>query len=97
MQAVALKPEHVIPVSGLAVPPLVVMTVGMRTTLKPKTSENEICMISCLIHHEFPINKAAPQPPFQTHFCGECLFFSILLSISNTLYPPGTPMSSLCG
>ncbi|XP_063858449.1 DNA polymerase alpha catalytic subunit-like [Scylla paramamosain] len=69
IEAVVLKPEHVIPVSGLAVPPLVVMTVGMRTTLKPKTSENEICMISCLIHHEFPINKAAPQPPFQAHFC----------------------------
>ncbi|MPC41204.1 DNA polymerase alpha catalytic subunit [Portunus trituberculatus] len=67
--AVALKPEYVIPVSGLAVPPLVVMTVRVQTTLKPKTSENEICMISCLIHHEFPINKAAPQPPFQTHFC----------------------------
>lgn len=74
MQAVAPKPENVIPVSGMAPPPLVVMSLGMQTTLKPKTSENEVCMISCLVHHEFPINKAAPQPPFQTLFCGELLF-----------------------
>lgn len=73
----ALKPDNVVPVSGLDVPPLVVMTINLRKTVKPKTSENEICMISCLVHHEFPLNKAVPDPPFQIPFCGECLYLQL--------------------
>lgn len=69
IEAVAQKPEHVVPVSGLAAPPLVVMTINFCKTVKSKTSENEICMISCLVHHEFPLNKGVPNPPFQTQFC----------------------------
>ncbi|KAG7160964.1 DNA polymerase alpha catalytic subunit-like [Homarus americanus] len=67
--AVSLKPDYVTPVSGLATPPMVVMTISMRTTVNPKTYQNEVAMVSCLVHYEFPLDKAPPQPPFQTHFC----------------------------
>lgn len=66
-----MKPDYVVPITGVAMPPLVVMTLGMRTTVNPKSHQNEVAMISCLIHHEFPLDRAPPQPPFQTHFCGE--------------------------
>lgn len=26
--------------------------------------------LASLIHQKFPLDKAPPQPPFQTHFCG---------------------------
>lgn len=26
--------------------------------------------VAALIHQKFPLDKAPPQPPFQTHFCG---------------------------
>lgn len=26
--------------------------------------------MAALIHQKFPLDKAPPQPPFQTHFCG---------------------------
>ncbi|XP_042236184.1 DNA polymerase alpha catalytic subunit-like [Homarus americanus] len=69
IEAVSLKPDYVTPVSGLATPPMVVMTISMRTTVNPKTYQNEVAMVSCLVHYEFPLDKAPPQPPFQTHFC----------------------------
>ncbi|ROT82337.1 putative DNA polymerase alpha catalytic subunit-like [Penaeus vannamei] len=69
VEAVAVKPDHVSVVAGLVPPPVVVMTMGMRTTVNPKTHQNEIAMVSCLVHQDFPLDKAAPQPPFQLHFC----------------------------
>lgn len=75
LQAVAVKPDHVSVVAGLVPPPVVVMTMGMRTTVNPKTHQNEIAMVSCLVHQDFPLDKAAPQPPFQLHFCGELMKF----------------------
>lgn len=73
IQAVATKPEHVTLVAGPSPPPLVVMSVGLRTTINTKTHQNEVAMVSCLVHHEFPIDKAPPQPPFQSHFCGQSI------------------------
>ncbi|XP_045609445.1 DNA polymerase alpha catalytic subunit [Procambarus clarkii] len=69
IEAVAMKPDCVTPITGLAIPPIVVMSLSMRSTLNPKTHQSEVAMVSCLIHHEFPLDKAPPQPQFQTHFC----------------------------
>ncbi|KAK7084492.1 DNA polymerase alpha catalytic subunit [Halocaridina rubra] len=69
VEAMAAKPGYVVPVPGVATPPVVVMTLSMRTTVNPKTCQHEIAMVSCLVHQEFPLNKAAPNPPFQMHFC----------------------------
>ncbi|XP_068206264.1 DNA polymerase alpha catalytic subunit-like [Palaemon carinicauda] len=69
VEAVAVDPEYVTPVANIAAPPIVMMTLGMRTTVNPKTHQNEIAMVSCLVHQEFPLDKASPNPPFQMHFC----------------------------
>lgn len=69
IEAVSVKPDYVTPVIGLAMPPLVVMSLCMRTTVNPKNYQHEITMVSCLVHHEFPLDRAPPQPPFQSHFC----------------------------
>ncbi|XP_068086405.1 DNA polymerase alpha catalytic subunit [Anabrus simplex] len=72
VEVVALKPEHLVVCKSslkLAPPPLVVLTWNMRTTVNPKTSQSEVTMLACLVHHAFPLDRAAPQPPFQQHFC----------------------------
>ncbi|CAL4103579.1 unnamed protein product, partial [Meganyctiphanes norvegica] len=69
VEAVALNPSHVTPISGIAIPPVVVMAIGLRTTINPKTHQNEIAMVSSLVHSEFSLDKSAPNPPFQQHFC----------------------------
>lgn len=53
-----------------APPPLVMMTLNVRTALHPKTLRNEIVMIACLVNNHFPVNKRPPNPPFTQHFCG---------------------------
>lgn len=50
-------------------PPLVVMTLYVRTALHAKTHTNEICMISALVNTKFSIDKRPPNPPFTKHFC----------------------------
>lgn len=52
-------------------PPLVVLTMNMKTCVSKKTHGNEIIMISCLVHNEFFVDRAAPKPPFHQHFCGK--------------------------
>lgn len=69
VEAVALSPSNVAPISGIATPPVVIMAIGLKTTINPKTHQNEIAMVSSLVHTEFPLDKAAPNPPFQQHFC----------------------------
>lgn len=54
-------------------PPLVVAAISMRTVINPKSYVNEIVMISCLAHNKYAIDKTAPNPPFQQHFCGKLL------------------------
>jgi DNA polymerase alpha subunit A len=50
-------------------PPLVVMTVSFRTAPHPRTHQNEIIAVACLVHRLFPLDRAAPKPPFESHFC----------------------------
>ncbi|GLV41422.1 DNA polymerase alpha subunit 1 [Carabus blaptoides fortunei] len=49
-------------------PPLVVATLNIREAVN-KNHEVEIVMIGCLIHNEYHIDKSAPKPQFQQHFC----------------------------
>jgi DNA polymerase alpha subunit A len=67
------KPELVTVCSELpsAPPPLVVATLNMRTVLHATNGQNEVVMISCLVHNGFHVDRAPPQPPFQQHFCGQ--------------------------
>lgn len=52
-------------------PPLVTVALNVRTVLDQKKLKNEIVMISCLTHTNYSINKHAPNPPFEQHFCGK--------------------------
>ncbi|NWI21378.1 DPOLA polymerase, partial [Crypturellus soui] len=80
VEAVAMKPALVNVVKDLSPPPpLVVMSLSMKTIQNPKTHQNEVVAIAALIHQKFPLDKAPPQPPFQTHFCvvskpNDCIF-----------------------
>jgi DNA polymerase alpha subunit A len=67
------KPEHVTVCteSSSPPPPLVIATLNMRTVLHPTNGQNEVVMISCLVHNGFHVDRAPPQPPFQQHFCGQ--------------------------
>ncbi|NXX91398.1 DPOLA polymerase, partial [Centropus bengalensis] len=80
VEAVATKPGLVNVSKDLSPPPpLVVMSLSMKTTPNPKTHQNEIVAIAALMHQKFPLDKAPPQPPFQMHFCAvskpnDCIF-----------------------
>lgn len=52
-----------------APPPLAVMALNLRTVVNSRSQQVEIVAISCLVQSEFHVDKAAPQPPFQQHFC----------------------------
>lgn len=52
-------------------PPLVVAAINLRTVANSKGLNNEIVMISCLRHSNYHVDKQAPNPPFQQHFCGK--------------------------
>ncbi|XP_029458947.1 DNA polymerase alpha catalytic subunit isoform X2 [Rhinatrema bivittatum] len=72
VEAVVLKPDLVNVVRDLAPPPLVVVSLCMKTVQNVKTHQNEIVAMAALVHHTFPLDKAPPQPPFQNHFCVIC-------------------------
>ncbi|XP_067848908.1 DNA polymerase alpha catalytic subunit isoform X2 [Heptranchias perlo] len=79
VEAVALKLDHVTVVKDIAPPPLVTMVISMKTVQNSRTHQNEIVALAALVHHKFPLDKAAPQPPFQAHFCviskpSDCIF-----------------------
>ncbi|XP_017650998.1 DNA polymerase alpha catalytic subunit isoform X3 [Nannospalax galili] len=78
-EAVTLKPDLVNIVKDVSPPPLVVMSFSMKTMQNAKNHQHEIIAISALVHHCFALDKAPPQPPFQTHFCvvskpKDCIF-----------------------
>lgn len=50
-------------------PPLVVMAMTLRTAPHPKTHQNEIVAVAGLVHNSYSIDRSAPKPPFQSHFC----------------------------
>ncbi|KAM5290959.1 DNA polymerase alpha catalytic subunit isoform 3-T3 [Glossophaga mutica] len=79
VEAVALKPDLVNVIQDVSSPPLVVMSFSMKTVQNAKTHENEIIAVAALVHHSFALDKAPPQPPFQSHFCvvskpKDCIF-----------------------
>uniref|UniRef100_A0A672P6E8 DNA polymerase n=1 Tax=Sinocyclocheilus grahami TaxID=75366 RepID=A0A672P6E8_SINGR len=69
VEAVAQKIDLISVVKDLPPPPLVVMSISLKTVQNPKTHQNEIISLAALIHHTFSLDKAPPRPPFQTHFC----------------------------
>ncbi|XP_036602466.1 DNA polymerase alpha catalytic subunit isoform X2 [Trichosurus vulpecula] len=79
VEAMALKPGLVNVVKDIAPPPLVIMSFSLKTMQNAKTHQNEVIALAALIHHSFPLDKAAPQPAFQSHFCvvskpNDCIF-----------------------
>ncbi|XP_038613326.1 DNA polymerase alpha catalytic subunit [Tachyglossus aculeatus] len=79
VEAVALKPDVLSVVKDAAPPPLVVMSLSVRTMQNAKTHQNEVMAMAGLVHHSFSLDKAPPQPPFQSHFCAvskpnDCIF-----------------------
>ncbi|XP_074657943.1 DNA polymerase alpha catalytic subunit-like [Tubulanus polymorphus] len=65
---------------SLAPPPLVVMTICLKTLANAKTHENEIISAACLLHQQFHIDKPPPKnQPFHDHFAAvthpqDCIF-----------------------
>ncbi|XP_044767843.1 DNA polymerase alpha catalytic subunit isoform X3 [Neomonachus schauinslandi] len=79
VEAMALKPDLVNVIKDVGPPPLVVMSFSMKTMQNAKTHQNEIIAVAALVHHSFALDKAPPQPPFQSHFCvvskpKDCIF-----------------------
>uniref|UniRef100_A0A8C8XS89 DNA polymerase n=1 Tax=Panthera leo TaxID=9689 RepID=A0A8C8XS89_PANLE len=79
VEAVALKPDLVNVIKDVGPPPVVVMSFSMKTMQNAKTHQNEIIAVAALVHHSFELDKAPPQPPFQSHFCviskpKDCIF-----------------------
>ncbi|KAM9332035.1 DNA polymerase alpha catalytic subunit isoform 2-T2 [Pholidichthys leucotaenia] len=79
VEAVTLRSDSVSMVKDLPPPPLTVMSISLKTVQNPKTHQNEIVSLAALIHYQFHMDKAPPQPPYQTHFCviskpADCIF-----------------------
>ncbi|KAM6447113.1 DNA polymerase alpha catalytic subunit isoform 2-T2 [Liasis olivaceus] len=79
VELMALKPYLISVVKDLPPPPLVIMSLAMKTIQNTKTHQNEIMTATALVHHKFCLDKAPPEPPFQTHFCviskpNDCIF-----------------------
>uniref|UniRef100_A0A8C8MIY5 DNA polymerase n=1 Tax=Oncorhynchus tshawytscha TaxID=74940 RepID=A0A8C8MIY5_ONCTS len=79
VEAVAMRSDLVTVVKDLPPPPLTVMSISLKTVQNPKTHHNEIVSLAALVHHSFHLDKAPPQPPYQTHFCvvskpNDCIF-----------------------
>ncbi|KAM9577340.1 DNA polymerase alpha catalytic subunit isoform 1-T1 [Trichechus inunguis] len=79
VEAMALRPELVNVIKDVGPPPLVVMSFSMKTMQNAKIHQNEIIAVAALVHHSFALDKAPPQPPFQSHFCvvskpKDCIF-----------------------
>ncbi|GAB1302963.1 DNA polymerase alpha catalytic subunit [Apodemus speciosus] len=78
-EAMALKPDLVNAIKDVSPPPLVVMSFSMKTVQNVQNHQHEIIALAALVHHSFPLDKAPPKPPFQTHFCvvskpKDCIF-----------------------
>ncbi|XP_078147531.1 DNA polymerase alpha catalytic subunit isoform X1 [Centroberyx gerrardi] len=79
VEALALRSDLVTVVKDLSPPPVTVMSISLKTVQNPKTHHNEIVSLAALVHCQFHMDKAAPQPPYQTHFCvvskpNDCIF-----------------------
>lgn len=79
VEALALRTDLISVVKDLAPPPVTVMSISLKTVQNPKTHQNEIVSLAALIHYRFHMDKAPPQPLYQTHFCvvskpNDCIF-----------------------
>ncbi|KAA0704573.1 DNA polymerase alpha catalytic subunit [Triplophysa tibetana] len=79
VEAIVQKCDLISIVKDLPPPPLVVMSISLKTVQNPKTHQNEIVSLAALIHYSFSLDKAPPRPPYQTHFCvvskpSDCVF-----------------------
>ncbi|XP_069007702.1 DNA polymerase alpha catalytic subunit isoform X1 [Embiotoca jacksoni] len=79
VEALALRSNLVSVIKDLPPPPVTVMSISLKTIQNPKTHQNEIVSLAALVHYEFHMDKAPPQPPYQTHFCviskpADCIF-----------------------
>ncbi|XP_058515173.1 DNA polymerase alpha catalytic subunit isoform X2 [Ochotona princeps] len=79
VEAMTLRPDLVNVVKDVSPPPLVVMSFSMKIMQNAKNHQNEIIAVAALVHHSFALDKAPPQPPFQSHFCvvskpKDCIF-----------------------
>ncbi|XP_029313854.1 DNA polymerase alpha catalytic subunit isoform X1 [Cottoperca gobio] len=79
VEALAVRTDLVTVVRDLSPPPITVMSISLKTIQNPKTHHNEIVSLAALIHYQFQMDKAPPQPPYQTHFCvvskpADCIF-----------------------
>lgn len=63
------KSIEVAPERSQAPPPLIMLTLNVRVAMNANNMKNEVIMISGLVHHRFPVDKTAPNPPFTRHFC----------------------------
>ena len=50
-------------------PPVTILALNMKTTINPKTHQNEITLVSGLMHNKFYLDKPAPKTPYVDHFC----------------------------
>ncbi|KAK2859391.1 hypothetical protein Q5P01_004011 [Channa striata] len=79
VEALALRSDLVTVVKDLSPPPVTVMSISLKTIQNSKTHQNEIVSLAALVHYQFHMDKAPPQPPYQTHFCvvskpADCIF-----------------------
>ncbi|CAH1781279.1 unnamed protein product [Owenia fusiformis] len=69
VEATIAKPVYIsVTPNPPAIPPLVVMTLNLRTMTNKKTHQNEIIAATGLIQPNFQIDKPAPKPAFTQHF-----------------------------
>ncbi|XP_047424576.1 DNA polymerase alpha catalytic subunit isoform X2 [Mugil cephalus] len=69
VEALALRSDLVSVIKDLPPPPVTIMSISLKTVQNPKTHHNEIVSLAALVHYQFHMDKAPPQPPYQTHFC----------------------------
>ncbi|XP_027861334.1 DNA polymerase alpha catalytic subunit isoform X1 [Xiphophorus couchianus] len=79
VEALAVRSDLVSVIKDLQPPPITIMSISLKTVQNPKTHHNEIVSLVALIHYSFHMDKAPPQPPYQTHFCviskpSDCIF-----------------------
>ncbi|XP_076453850.1 DNA polymerase alpha catalytic subunit-like [Babylonia areolata] len=81
VEALVTKPDHVtVHTLPLPPPPLVVMTLNLRTLPNPKTHQNEVVGAAALIHGAFHMDKPAPNPIYQH-------YFSVISKPSDLIFP----------
>ena len=65
LEALADSPHKVSVVTGnVASPPVTILALNMKTTINPKTHQNEITLVSGLTHQNFYLDRPAPSPPY---------------------------------